>query len=248
MAGLDKNVRKVTDALDAVGNTTKAVTKGYAIGSAALGALALFAAFVQEIDQFAVSPVSFLLTNPAVIVGLFLGALLPFAFSAVCMTAVGSAAHKIVVEVRRQFKQIKGLMQGKAKPEYGKCVDIVTKAALRSMIVPAIIAIAAPLAVGMILGIKALGGMLIGVILVGLLLALFMSNTGAAWDNAKKYIESGKFGGKGSEAHKAAVIGDTVGDPFKDTAGPALNALIKVMNTFAIVFAPLFVMYGLNLF
>ncbi len=248
MAGLDKNVRKVTDALDAVGNTTKAVTKGYAIGSAALGALALFAAFVQEIDMVMPSPVNFILTNPAVIVGLFIGALLPFAFSAVCMTAVGSTAHKIVVEVRRQFKQIKGLMQGKAKPEYGKCVDIVTKAALRNMIVPAIIAIAAPLAVGLILGIKALGGMLIGVILSGLLLALFMSNTGAAWDNAKKYIEAGKFGGKGSEAHKAAVVGDTVGDPFKDTAGPALNALIKVMNTFAIVFAPLIVLYGLNWF
>ena len=248
MANLDKNVRKVTDALDAVGNTTKAVTKGYAIGSAALGALALFAAFVQELDLYTASPISFLLTSPAVLVGLFIGALLPFAFSAVCMTAVGSSAHKIVVEVRRQFKQIKGLMQGKAKPEYGKCVDIVTKAALRNMIVPAIIAIVAPLAVGLILGIKALGGMLIGVILSGLLLALFMSNTGAAWDNAKKYIESGKYGGKGSEAHKAAVIGDTVGDPFKDTAGPALNALIKVMNTFAIVFAPLFVMYGLNWF
>ena len=248
MAGLDKNVRKVTDSLDAVGNTTKAVTKGYAIGSAALGALALFAAFVQEIDMVVPSPVSFVLTNPLVIVGLFIGALLPFAFSAVCMTAVGSTAHKIVVEVRRQFKQIKGLMQGKAKPEYGKCVDIVTKAALRNMIVPAIIAIIAPLAVGLILGIKALGGMLIGVILSGLLLALFMSNTGAAWDNAKKYIEGGKFGGKGSEAHKAAVVGDTVGDPFKDTAGPALNALIKVMNTFAIVFAPLIVLYGLNLF
>ncbi len=248
MAGLDKNVRKVTDALDAVGNTTKAVTKGYAIGSAALGALALFAAFVQEIDLVMPSPVSFVLTNPAVIVGLFIGALLPFAFSAVCMTAVGSTAHKIVVEVRRQFKQIKGLMQGKAKPEYGKCVDIVTKAALRNMIVPAIIAIAAPLAVGLLLGIKALGGLLIGVILVGLLLALFMANTGAAWDNAKKYIEAGKYGGKGSEAHKAAVVGDTVGDPFKDTAGPALNALIKVMNTFAIVFAPLLVAYGLNWF
>ncbi len=248
MAGLDKKVRKVTDALDAVGNTTKAVTKGYAIGSAALGALALFAAFTEEVSSLMDKPLVFVLNHPAVVIGLFLGALLPFAFSALCMTAVGSSAHKIVVEVRRQFKQIKGLMQGKAKPEYGKCVDIVTKAALRNMILPAVLAIAAPLLVGMLLGMKALGGLLIGVILSGLLLALFMSNTGAAWDNAKKYIESGVHGGKGSDAHKAAVVGDTVGDPFKDTAGPALNALIKVMNTLAIVFAPLFVAYGFNLF
>ncbi len=248
MAGLDKKIRKTTDALDAVGNTTKAVTKGYAIGSAALGALALFAAFTEEVGQAVKTPLSFLLTSPAVIVGLFIGAMLPFIFSAVCMNAVGTTAHKIVVEVRRQFKEIKGLMQGKARPEYGKCVDIVTVAALRTMIVPALIAIAAPLLVGMLLGIKALGGLLIGVILSGLVMALFMANAGAAWDNAKKYIENGKFGGKGSEAHKAAVVGDTVGDPFKDTAGPALNALIKVMNTLAIVFAPLFVAYGLNLF
>jgi len=248
MAGLDKKVRKTTDALDAVGNTTKAVTKGYAIGSAALGALALFAAFTQEISHVVTEPISFLITDPSVIVGLFIGALLPFVFSSVCMSAVGSSAHKIVVEVRRQFKEIKGLMEGKAKPEYGKCVDIVTKAALRNMIVPALIAIFAPLLVGMILGIKALGGLLIGVILSGLLLALFMANAGAAWDNAKKYIEDGNHGGKGSDAHKAAIVGDTVGDPFKDTAGPALNALIKVINTFAIVFAPLFVAYGLNLF
>ncbi len=248
MAGLDKKVRKVTDALDAVGNTTKAVTKGYAIGSAALGALALFAAFTYEVEEALHQPVSFLLTNPAVLVGLFIGALLPFAFSAMCMNAVGSTAHRIVVEVRRQFKQIKGLMQGKAKPEYGKCVDIVTKAALRNMILPAVMAIAAPLAVGLLLGIKALGGLLIGVILVGLLMALFMANTGAAWDNAKKYIESGQYGGKGSDAHKAAVVGDTVGDPFKDTAGPALNALIKVINTFSLVFVPLFVAYGMSWF
>lgn len=248
MAGLDKNVRKTTDALDAVGNTTKAVTKGYAIGSAALGALALFAAFTQEIDTLIGHPVSFLLTNPAVVVGLFIGALLPFAFSALLMTAVGSSAHKIVVEVRRQFKQIKGLMKGTAKPDYARCVDIVTKAALQNMILPALLAIAAPLAVGLLLGVKALGGLLMGVILSGLMMALFMSNAGATWDNAKKYIEQGNFGGKGSDAHKAAVVGDTVGDPFKDTAGPALNALIKVINTFAIVFAPLFVAYGLNWF
>jgi len=248
MAGLDENVRKTTDALDAVGNTTKAVTKGYAIGSAALGALALFAAFVQEINHVTDSPVQFLLDEPIVLVGLFIGAMLPFAFSAVCMTAVGTTAHAIVLEVRRQFKEIKGLMKGEAKPEYGKCVDIVTKAALQNMILPAVIAILAPLAVGLLLGVKALGGMLIGVILSGLVMALFMANSGAIWDNAKKYIEDGNHGGKGQEAHKAAVVGDTVGDPFKDTAGPALNALIKVMNTFAIVFAPLFIAYGLKFF
>jgi len=248
MAGLDKKVRKNTDALDAVGNTTKAVTKGYAIGSAALAALALFAAFTQEIGHVMDKQLYFLLTDPAVLVGLFIGALLPFTFSALCMTAVGNTAQKIVEEVRRQFKSIKGIMTGEAKPEYGVCVDIVTKAALRNMILPAVLAITAPLLVGLLLGIKALGGLLIGVILSGLLLALFMSNSGAAWDNAKKYIEDGNFGGKGSEAHKAAIVGDTVGDPFKDTAGPALNALIKVINTFAIVFAPLFVAYGLNLF
>jgi K(+)-stimulated pyrophosphate-energized sodium pump len=248
MAGLDKKVRKVTDALDAVGNTTKAVTKGYAVGSAALGALALFVAFTQEIKHVIDVPINFLLTNPAVVVGLFIGALLPFAFSAVCMTAVGTSAHAIVVEVRRQFKEIKGIMTGKAKPDYARCVDIVTKAALKNMILPAVIAVAAPLAVGLLLGIKALGGLLIGVILSGLMMALFMSNAGATWDNAKKYIEDGNHGGKGSDAHKAAIVGDTVGDPFKDTAGPALNALIKVINTFAIVFAPLFVAYGLNLF
>lgn len=248
MSELDEEVRKTTDALDAVGNTTKAVTKGYAIGSAALGALALFVAFTEEIGNFLNQPLSFLLTDPSVIVGLFIGALLPFAFSSVLMTAVGSSAHKIVIEVRRQFKEIAGLMERKAKPEYGKCVDIVTQAALRNMILPAVIAVAAPLLVGLLLGLKALGGLLIGVILSGLMMALFMANAGASWDNAKKYIEDGNHGGKGKDAHKAAVVGDTVGDPFKDTAGPALNALIKVINTFAIVFAPLFVAYGLNLF
>ena len=248
MAKLDEKVRKTTDALDAVGNTTKAVTKGYAIGSAALASLALFVAFTNEVELYSKVQYSYLLTNPAVLIGLFIGALLPFVFSSLCMRAVGETANKVVIEVRRQFKQIKGLMQGKARPEYGKCVDIVTKAALRNMILPAVIAIAAPMLVGLLLGIKALGGLLMGVILSGLLMALFMSNTGAAWDNAKKYIESGAYGGKGGEAHKAAVVGDTVGDPFKDTAGPALNALIKVINTFAIVFVPLFVMYGLNLF
>ena len=248
MAGLEDKVRKTTDALDAVGNTTKAVTKGYAIGSAALASLALFVAFTNEVELYSKVQYSYLLTNPAVLIGLFIGALLPFVFSSLCMRAVGETANKVVIEVRRQFKTIKGLMEGKARPEYGKCVDIVTKAALRNMILPAVIAIAAPMLVGLLLGIKALGGLLMGVILSGLLMALFMSNTGAAWDNAKKYIESGAYGGKKGEAHKAAVVGDTVGDPFKDTAGPALNALIKVINTFAIVFVPLFVMYGLTLF
>ncbi|MBS3116713.1 sodium-translocating pyrophosphatase [Candidatus Woesearchaeota archaeon] len=248
MAGLSEEVRKNTDALDAVGNTTKAVTKGYAIGSAALGSLALFAAFTQEINLATDKSLTFLITDPAVIAGLFIGSMLPFAFSAVLMTAVGSSAQKIVMEVRRQFKEIKGLMEGKAKPEYGKCVDIVTQAALKNMITPGLIAVVAPLAVGFLLGIKALGGLLIGVILSGLMMALFMANTGAAWDNAKKYIEKGNFGGKGKEAHKAAVIGDTVGDPFKDTAGPALNALIKVINTLALVCVPLFAAYGMTLF
>ncbi|MBI5389148.1 sodium-translocating pyrophosphatase [Candidatus Woesearchaeota archaeon] len=245
MAGLDKKVRDVTDALDAVGNTTKAVTKGYAIGSAALAALALFAAFNEEIAGYLQQPVQFLLTDPAVLVGLFIGSLLPFVFSSLCMNAVGSSAEKIVIEVRRQFKEIKGIMQGKAKPEYGKCVDIVTKAALRNMILPAVLAIASPLLVGLLLGVKALGGLLMGVILSGLMMALFMSNAGAAWDNAKKLFE--QEGKKGTDGHKAAVVGDTVGDPFKDTAGPALNALIKVINTFAIVFVPLFLVYGISL-
>lgn len=247
MSGLDPEVRKVTDALDAVGNTTKAVTKGYAIGSAGLAALALFAAFTEEVKLAGIQGFTLNLFEPAVLVGLFLGGMLPFLFSSLCMRAVGTAAFEIVNEVRRQFREIKGIMEGTAKPDYAKCVDIVTVAAQRELMLPGFIAVASPLVVGFVLGPKALGGLLIGVIVTGLLLAIQMTNGGAAWDNAKKYIEAGKFGGKKSDAHKAAVVGDTVGDPFKDTAGPALNALIKVMNTIALIFTALMVTHGLRL-
>ena len=240
---LDPEVRERTDALDSLGNTTAATGKGFAIGSAALTSLALLAAYALTIEELreADVPLVFDILDPNVLVGLFIGALLPFVFSALTMQAVGVAAFDIVNEVRRQFREIPGIMEGTGRPDYARCVDISTRGSLRAMILPGTMAVIAPVAVGLILGPEPLGGMLIGAIAAGFLLAVTMANAGGAWDNAKKYIEAGHFDGKGSETHKAAVVGDTVGDPFKDTSGPALNILIKLMSVVALVFAPVFV-------
>lgn len=239
MSELPEEVREITDKLDAVGNTTAAIGKGFAIASAALTALALMVSYADATQLSAVD-----LLDPMVIIGLFIGAMLPFLFSALTMNSVGKAANQMIEEVRRQFRSDAGIMDGTSKPDYARCVDISTKAALREMIIPALMAIVAPLGVGILLGAEALGGMLAGSISSGVLLAIMMANAGGAWDNAKKYIEEGHFGGKGSEPHAAAVIGDTVGDPFKDTSGPSINILIKLMTIVALVFAPLFIQIG----
>ena len=245
MAGLPEEVRERTDALDALGNTTAATGKGFAIGSAALTALAFLASYIDKIGALGFAGLDLRLNNPAVLVGLFLGGCLPFLFAALSMQSVGRAAQSIVKEVRRQFREITGLMDGKAEADYATCVDLCTKASLREMVLPTLVAVVAPVLAGLILGPNGVVGLLGGSTVTGFLVAVFMSNADGAWDNAKKHVKSGTHGGKGSECHKATVVGDTVGDPFKDTAGPSINILIKLLSVISVVFATLVVRYNL---